>query len=354
MTRIEHGVRPAGAPNDSRDREADADSSVVGFMRFFRLAFLAAATAAAISIQAQTPAPAPSPMRASPVTLSQIVARQKENFDRIKTARGQAVWIEQKAAGYPTAASPAANESRTIFFALEPERNVTLALPANEVGAYVRDQGRIDWTKSLSAMAVEGDVVYTISQPVAAKAPEVRAALYNPAVHEANPLAAFHPRLLAEERVQLSELAASAPHMKAQPQITEVAHQGKAAVRVDFLNPAVPRESLYYILDPAKAYLPLEIGRLAGGQLATRTQIVIGNTKDGTWIPARRERLTFTAAGQTAARENWHYTYLSVNEGLSRKGATLAFFQLPDGTKYFGPDGKPMKYEAFPYLPAVP
>ncbi len=291
---------------------------------------IAIATFGPMPVRAQPPPPVPRAARATSVTLSQIVARQEENFARIRNARGQVSWTEQRTGGH---SSGSAQASAVIFFAIEENRSVNLVLPAGEAAVYAQNQGQINWPRVLSAVAIEDGAVQTIIQPAGTATPQVRVTAFNPAVHGSNPLISFHPRMLGEERIRLSELAAAAPRMTTPPQVSEVSYDRRPALRIDFVNPAAPGEAAHYIVDPAKGYLPLEIRRISGGHLVNRVQIVIGNTKDGTWIPARRERLTFNQAGRTIERESWHYDFLAVNEGLSRKGATLAFFQLPPATK---------------------
>lgn len=262
--------------------------------------------------------------RETSVTLHQAVAAQEQNYNRMKTGQGTVVWQEVTRNGPPAA--------RVIYFAFEPERSVTLVLPQSEARAYAASQGKVDWSKALAAHLRVGDLVQRVSAGTTGTQPQVRTVPFNPAVHERNPLVAFHPRILADDVVALRDLAAALPGMKARPQMSQFMVDAQLMIRVDFLNPKAPGEELYYILDPAKAYLPVEIGRRSQGKLLALTKLVIGNTKDKTWVPARRDKTTYDTTGQVLSREHWYYQFLSLNEGIPPQATSLLFFQLPEGT----------------------
>lgn len=277
---------------------------------------------------------APVTLSESSITVQQIVARQEAHYRTIKTAKGTVVWQERQLSSGAQTGGIA--PTRYIYFALGPDRSVTLVLPQDEARSYAANGGHPNWKKVLSAALVAGDSVQVISHPTSGTQPEVHAVPFNPAVHENNPLVAFHPRQLADERVALRELVALSSNMPTKPRVSEFRQGGANRLRIDFLNANAPGETLYYVINPDRGYLPIEIGRLSQGRLLSRSLITIGNTPDKTWIPARRETARFDTAGRQVSTESWYYEYLSVNEKLEPQTLSLLYFGLPNGTKVFG------------------
>ena len=282
-----------------------------------------------------TPPPAYTPLSAasnqSSLTVQQIVARQEDHFARIKNAQGIVVHSEVRF-NAQRQELPALNQY--IFFAYEGSRSVTLTMPEKAAQVYKGSQGQIPWGDITSACHVTGDTVYTIRKPEGnEKVPSVVATAFNPAIHENNPLVSFHPRQISDEQMPLRDLARAIPEMAQRPMVSDITKDGKPMIRIDFTNPKTPAEQLYYIIDPARGYLPVEIARLSSARPISLSSIIIGNTPDGTWIPARRERLMYDKAGKLVSRQNWHYEYLAVNQGLAPKTLTLMYFNLPLDTK---------------------
>ncbi len=331
---------------------------------------LPAARQSAIS----TPAPAAQPPAAGPpaaasaqagisdrqssLTVQQIVARQEDNFAKIKNAQGIVVHTETRYNEQGQAQTPS---TQYIFFAYEGNRSVTLTMPEQAASIYRGSQGQVPWKQITAAYHVTGDTVYIIQKPEGtASTPTVVATSFNPAVHENNPLVAFHPRQVSDETLPLRDLAGAIPNMEQRPTVSDTFHDGKPMVRIDFINPKTPTERLYYIIDPARGYLPVEIGRVSGTQALSMSKIIIGNTPDGTWIPARRERTMYDGKGKGVSRQTWYYEFLAVNEGLAAKALSLMYFNLPLTTKVSivggktpggpqQPAGRPV-----PPLPATP
>lgn len=284
---------------------------------------------------AATPAPAAAtPLvsgdRESSLTVQQIVARQEDHFSRIKNAQGIAVHSEVR---YNEQAQPQPAQVQYIFFAYEGPRSVTLSMPKNAAQAYKGSQGQIPWDHITAAHHVTGDAVYMIRKAEGAStSPLVFAVPFNPAVHENNPLVSFHLRQVSNEQIPLRELARAIPAMAERPRVYDVSRDGKQLVRIDFANPNTPGEALQYLIDPARGYLPVEIIRRSGQRPVSVSKIIIGNTPDGTWVPARRERTMYDASGRTVSRQNWHYEHLAVNQGLAPKALSLMYFNLPMST----------------------
>jgi hypothetical protein len=271
-------------------------------------------------------------VRESSITLQQIVARQEQHYKTIRSAQGVVVWQERRlSADAPLSNGPA---RRVIHFEFEGDRSVTLVLPWEAAQVYSANQGAVDWRNVLSAAYVHDDQVDMIRNAgtTSSTQVEVRAVPYNPAVHDNNPLVAFHPRQLGDERVPLRELAAAAGKMPTRPLVTEVTQGGKVLLRIDFTNASTPGEEIYYIIDPNRGYLPVEIGRISQGKVVSRSVIVIGNTPDKTWIPARRTTTKYDLNGRALTEESWYYDYLAVNEKLAPRTLSLLYFKMPQGT----------------------
>ncbi len=272
------------------------------------------------------PAPtAPNGMRATSVTLAQAVARQDANYARMQRGRGGVVWREDTP---DTATGAWKATTRAILFAFEGRRSVNLVV-RHEDGKPLPAWGdKPDWSRFLAGSLIDNDVVSQVLFPRNANRPQVKRVPYNPAVHENNPLVAFQPRLLGDERTRLKDLLAALPKLPVRPTIAEFDTVDGLRLRVDFANPA-GTEFVYYILNPAKACLAEEVGRVAGGKYVTRTRILIGGTSDGLWIPARRERMVFDTQGRAVLREYWYYDSYESNGPLPARGLTLDFFSLP-------------------------
>lgn len=277
------------------------------------------------------PTPAASSDAESSLTVQQIVARQEDHFALIKNAQGVAVHTEVRFNEQGQAQAP---QVQYIFFAYEGPRSVTLAMPAEAARAYKGSQGQIPWAHITAAHHVTGDAVYIIQKPEnGTTAPTVYTTPLNPAVHENNPLVSFHLRHISNEQVPLRELARAIPNMPQRPQVYDIRQDGKKMLRVEFANANTPGERLYYIIDPSRGYLPVEITRMSGQRPLSTSKIIIGHTPDGTWVPARRERVMYDGNGRIVSRQNWHYEYLAVNQGLAPKALSLMYFNLPLNTQ---------------------
>jgi hypothetical protein len=274
--------------------------------------------------------PATPAVRETSLTLQQVVSRQEAHYRTIKTAQGTLVWQEKSSGNVGTSDVPPV---RYIYFAREGERSVTLVLPAEEAANYAAQQSHLNWKNVLSGSLVAEDSVAMINRATTDTVPEVRVVPFNPAVHENNPLVAFHPRMVGDETVPLRELAAASVKMPTKPRLFEFTQGGHLMIRIDFINANTPDELLYYIVDTARGYIPVEIGRTSKGRYLSRSTIVIGQTPDKTWIPAKRTTVRFNANGGVAGQEDWFYEYLSVNEKLPPHTISLLFFKLPDGTR---------------------
>lgn len=265
------------------------------------------------------------------ITLAQIVDRQQRNHARIRSAEGQVIWVEQKAA--ITTHSLHVPPSRVILFAFQGDRSVNLVLPYDPNRPAPASNERIDWTHVLAAYFINADSVHQITLQPGARLPSISTTAFNPAVHESNPLVAFHPRMLADEPIGLRELLNLVPQMHNKPRVTELNRGGRTLLRVDFYNESARGEAVSYLIAPDKGYLPEEITRMSGGKMFARTVITPGQTKDGTWIAARRERAEYDTAGRTIERQSWSYRYLAVNEPLAPRLLTFEFFHLPEGVR---------------------
>ncbi len=311
------------------------------------------------AVNANTPVAARTPAVTAPVapvdhqsslTVQQIVARQEDHFAKIKNAQGIVVHTETR---YNEQGQPQTPITQNIFFAYEGNRSVTLTMPAQAASIYRGSRGQIPWKQITSAYHVTGDTVYVINKPEGGtSAPTVLATSYNPAIHENNPLVAFHPRQVSDETLPLRDLAGAIPNMQQRPTVVDTTHDGKPMVRIDFGNPKVPGERLYYIIDPARGYLPVEITRASGTQALSVSKIVIGHTPDGTWIPAKRERIMYDGKGRGVSRQTWEYDYLAVNQGLAPKTLSLMYFNLPLSTKVSVVGGKTTGAAKAPAQPA--
>jgi len=279
--------------------------------------------------RASTPPSLASNNRESSLTVQQIVARQEEHYRKMKVLQGTVVWTDT---AYSADQRPVSSRQTWIFFAREGEKSVTLALPADAAADYRRNQSRIDWKKVISANLILGDKVFTISEKNTSS-PSVMETPYNPAIYDNNPLSAFHPRQMGDERIPLRELAAAIPTMVTRPTVTDVNIKGQALERIDFTNAKNPGELLYYVVDPAKAFIPVEIGRISNGRHQMVSQITIGKTRDGLWIPAKKIHTEYDTKGAITAQSTWYYDYLSCNESVAPRIFTPMFFGLGPDTQ---------------------
>ena len=276
--------------------------------------------------------PAPTMDRESSVTVQQIVARQEDQFKRMQTAQGTAVHTETR---YDAQGRPETPSTQYVFFAYAGNRSVTLALPQAAAQMYKSSQGQIAWNDVISACHVVGDTVYVIGKAKrdsSSTGPVVMAVEFNPAVHENNPLVRFHPRQISDEQAPLRELASAIPNMASRPKVYDIQRDGKQLLRIDFANDKLPGERLSYVIDPNRGYLPVEITRVSKDKPVSVSKITIGNTPDGTWIPARRDRTLYGASGQVVSRQSWHYEYFAINQKLPPKMLSLMYFNLPLST----------------------
>ncbi|MEI7634321.1 MAG: hypothetical protein WCK47_08590 [bacterium] len=285
----------------------------------------------------QTPRSTPAGLDETSVTLAQIVARQRENYARLRSARGEVIWREDDyAVALPSRKAPL----RVVDFAFEGDRSVLFIVPWDGVSPIPKRGSGFDWTKMMAGCLVEGDWVSMLTMPRGARQPEVRMTLYNPAVHDKNPLVSFHPSLLGDERVGLAELLSVAGQMTTRPLVRQSLLNGELRLRVDFANPAAPGEFIYYIVNPQKGCLAEDIGRYSGGRLTERAQIIIGKTKDGVWIPARRNKTICDTKGRPLHGESWYYRSLDANQKMGSMELSLLYFHLPEGTRIYGAPSK--------------
>lgn len=310
-------------------------------MRIPDIIISAAALLVASTVIAQIqPPPRPSSASAptpiaypTSITLAQIAERQEQNYARIRNAQGEMLWTEQHYENGTTTRS-----ARIVFFAFEGDRSVNLIISASGSQFPSRSE-TIDWSRVLAAYFVEGDMAYHIVKPPKASVPKVESLPFNPAVHDRNPLVSYRPRMMGDDRARLWDLAKLVPQMPTPPQIRQFESGGRTLLQIDFTNATTPGESLTYVIAPDKGYLAQEIIRVAGGKIAARTSITIGQTKDGTWIPAVRDRKEYDATGRVTSREIWLYRYLAINEPLPRHMLSFEFFHLPQATEIPTPVG---------------
>ncbi len=304
-----------------------------------------------ISAQApQTPQPSPSPPpptaaapatttpapsnneRPTSITVEQIVARQEAHYNLINNIQGIAVHSESK---YTPDRQPQNPESQTIYFAFEGDKSVTLAMPQPAARAYGQMQGQIPWEHVTAATLIHGDTVFNIrkSSDPNTTVPTVMAVPYNPAVHDNNPILNFHPRQVADEQLPLRELARGIPAMAQRPVVSEIIVNNRQLLRIDFANSAQPGEHLYYLIDPHRGYLPVQISRVSNNKPISVSNILLAPTPEGYWMPARRERITYTSNNQPATRQTWHYDHVAINKGLAPMALTFMYFNLAQDTK---------------------
>lgn len=283
-----------------------------------------ASPAAATPVIAPTQAMA----RESSMTVRQIVARQEAHYAEAKNAQGIAVFTESQ---LDTNGLPTSQKVQYVYFALAGDKSVTLVMPEAAAKSYSSSEGVIPWPQVTAATLVSGDTVFSIQPPKDAKStgPQVVAVPYNPAVHENNPLVAFHFRQIADEQMPLRELARAIPQMAQRPTVTEVPWNGKTFLRIDFANASTPGEHLYYLVDPEHDYLPVRIARVSNGRTLSVSNIKLAHTPQGYWMPARRERITYDAAGTPQTQQGWYYSFVTVNQGVAAKALSLMYFNLP-------------------------
>jgi hypothetical protein len=284
------------------------------------------AVAASSSVLAAQSVGTATKLRESSATVQQIVAHQEEHFRKIGTAQGTVVWTEKSGAARK-------EQTRILHFARQGDNAVTLALPREQAAAYAGPQSKMDWSKVIAANLIVGDMVQAIDRATTSGGPPIVNTLrYNPAVHDNNPLGNYHLRHMGDDTIPLRELAASIPQMKTRPRVFESVTSGQLVVYVEFANSSAPGEKLVYTLDPSRAWLATEIARISNDKYLSLTKILIGHTKDGTWVPARKERTQFDASGRLVLQDDWYYEHLAVNEPLPPQTFSLMFFRLPLGT----------------------
>lgn len=277
--------------------------------------------------------PNPAPYRSTSVTLPQVVQRQEDNYTRMRTGSGAVSWSE---ATLTSGTNQWKAASRAITFAFNTSGSVVLIVSWDPHEPFPKWDMKGDWSRVLAAALVEGDRVFNISVPKGSKLPQVRIVPYNPAVHENNPLVSFHPRFLGDEKVRLKDMLAASSRLPVRPAIYEYDTPDGLRLRIDFSNPSDARDFVYYIVNPQKGYLNEEIGQISGRQQIFRTRIVIGSTRDGTFVPARREKVILDDRGAPVASESWYYDTLALNEPLAAMEVSLAYFHLPKEAKIRG------------------
>lgn len=265
----------------------------------------------------------------SSLTVQQIVARQEAHYGQIQNMQGIVVHADST---MTTAGTWSRQELQKIHFAAAGDKSVTLAMPETADRFYSASNGQIPWSQITAATLIQGDTVFTIQKPPAGGGttqPKVLAVPFNPVVHENNPLVAFHPRQVGDEQMPLRELARAIPQMAKRPVVSDIVVEGRRLLRIDFSNPQTPGEHLYYLIDPAHGYLPVQISRVSNGKPVSVSNILLAPTPQGFWVPARRERITYGPNGQPVTKQNWHYEYVAINQGLASMALTLMYFNLP-------------------------
>lgn len=275
--------------------------------------------------------------KVSSLTVQQIVARRQAHFNSIQTSMGTAVWREMRYDGPDKLLSAT---ERVIYFG-KAGIDDSVCLVMNREGAkkYGFSQGSIPWSDVMVATMVKNDWVYSINPDTATSSPEVIRTPYNPAVHDNNPLVVFDISHIGEERIPLRELAQAIPDMPTKPNVFDFKINGKPFHRIEFVNSNAPGEVFYYIVDPAKAWMTTEMGRISRNKIMLRTKVIVGNTPDGTWIPARKEREQFDSSGKLISKDSWFFESLAVNERLPAKMLSYMFFNLPETTKVITAEG---------------
>jgi|GEM_PF-2401453 hypothetical protein len=272
-------------------------------------------------------AAAPTPdLRETSVTLAQIVERQDANFARMKSARGGVVWRKDT---LDTATQRWVPSSMAVLFSFETTRSVNVVLRHVDGRPFPLWENSA-WKDVVAAAHVSGDEVYTASQPEGASRPEVELTPFNPAVHENNPLIAFTPRMLGEERITLRQLLEAQDKFPTRPTVSRIETTQGPRLVIEFLPG--DGSKMYYLINPEKGWLAEEIGRTVDKRHLFRTRMLIGKTGDGIWIPAKRERFTYDNENRAWLREFWYYDLLESNVEMRPLELTLAFFRLPMST----------------------
>jgi hypothetical protein len=257
------------------------------------------------------------------VTLAQIVARQRATLAQIHTARGVAVWREDS---YSTSSAP---PLRLVHFAYTTTGSVNLVVAWDGRSPVGLGREKPDWQKVLAAYLVRDDVVYAVRPAPKSRGGWITGTPFNPAVHERNPIVAFHVDQLADEPVTLADLYATQSAMATQPAIEVVRSGNEEKFVITFTNPAAPGEQLRYLVNPQKGYLNEYIGRYSGGRKIFETSIVVGSTPQGQWIPARRTKYEYAADGRLVRRSEWYFHSLQVNCSVGPEEIGFGYFHLP-------------------------
>lgn len=297
---------------------------------------IAATAAAAICLHAaHAQVPTTSPAAATPppiiesestLTAEQIFARQKETYAHIRTAQGEAVWREEV---FDSAERLSTEPLRLIVFATDSTHFNTCVYTWDGRTAPASPTGTIVWRNLLTASLILDDVVLQFAPPAGpGQPPRIEPSFFNPAIHESNPLAAFHPRLLGDEPIGLEELVAELPNMKVAPRVVAMIREGRELLRIEFTGDA-PGEALYYIVNPARGFLNEEITRVRGGRIAVQTRLFIGEVS-GVFIPARREKDIYNAEGRALRRESWYYRKLAINQPIEPRRFSAFYFGLSE------------------------
>lgn len=267
------------------------------------------------------------------MTLGQIVQRQREAYALLERCTGEVGWQDERLG---PAGEIVSRDARGIYFARDGETAITLIQPWDERPPFPPRGREIMWERVISAALVTSDTVFTVRADEGSSVPVVTGLPFNPAVHERNPLVAFHPRVLGDERVGLGDFLEMSGRLAQQPRVYEMVVNNAPVLRIDFTNPEEKDSLVYYYLNPAKGYLAEEIGVMRAGRMRVRMQIIVGQTPDKYWIPARTLRTEFGEDGRPTRRETWYYWSFANSENLPRRAFTLDALGLSKGAKYEG------------------
>lgn len=291
---------------------------------------LAAGLAGAACAQAPVATPVSTPtsaqMRESSITLHQVLERQNNHYAKFATAQGIAV---NRTTLYSPSGQPSGVQELVVFFAFDgTDSHVTLAMPKSAANLYRGAQGQVPWSRIVSATLRQQGTIYDIRKGEGnTTAPQIIARPFDAKKDDYNFLTNFHPRLVGETNIPLAVFARSLK----QHYVSDIQWQGRPMLRIDFVNPATPQGQLTYVVDGARGYLPVEILMKDGKGGESHSEIVIGHTPDGTWIPARH-KCTIKQGGRITQVQEWHYDDFVLNRKLAPQTLSLMYFNLPLST----------------------
>ncbi len=261
--------------------------------------------------------------RSTTITLAQIVSRQRETLQKIRSARGVAVWREE---GSTTSGAP---PLRLIYFAYSTTSSVNLITAWDGKSLIRREREKPDWNRVLAAYFIQGEQVYAINPREKTRRGWLTQTPYNPAVHERNPIVGFRIEQLADEPVSLADLWATHDQMAGEAKIERVADKSEEKYAITFINAQKPGEQLYYVVNATKGYLNEFIARYSNGRPLFVTTIAVGNTASGLWLPARRVKWEYGADGRLLRRSEWYFHTLDINVPLAPFELSFSYFHLP-------------------------